>query len=69
MNVTLLVTFNYPKSYILTMKYREKGQYSMEVKIKVCAYTEKFPVDSELNITNHLSLLRYKPFVKAVSVI
>jgi hypothetical protein len=41
----------------------------MEVKIKVCAYTEKFPVASKLNKTSHLSLLWYKPSVKAVSVI
>jgi len=40
----------------------------MEVKIKVCAYTEKYAVGSEFNITNHLSLLRYKPPVTAVSV-
>jgi hypothetical protein len=51
------------------MKYREKGKCSMEVKIKVCAYTEQFSVASELNITNHLSLLRHKLPVKAVSVI
>jgi hypothetical protein len=33
---------------------------------KVCAYAQKFPVASELNKTIHLSLLWYKPSVKAV---
>jgi len=51
------------------MKYKEKGQCSMEVKMKVCVYTEKFSVASELNISNHLSLVWYKPSVKAISVI
>jgi hypothetical protein len=53
----------------LIMKYRERGQCSMEVKRMVCAYREKFPVTSEFNITKHLPLLWYKPSVNAVSVI
>jgi len=53
-------------SLTLIMKCTEKGQCSMEVKIKVCAYTEKFPVASEINKTSRLSLLWYKPSVKAV---
>jgi len=65
MSVTLLVTV-VMLSLTLIMKCREKGQRSMEVKIKVCAYTEKFPVASELNKTSHLSLLWYKPSVKVV---
>jgi hypothetical protein len=64
--VMLLVAFNYTKYYFNNEVYREGAVFNGGENKGLCLY-RKIPVASELNITNHLSLLWYKPSVKAVS--
>jgi len=56
MNGTLQFSFNYPDSYILLVNMGKRAVLSISEHKEVCTYRDHFPVTSQQNMANHISL-------------